>query len=117
MGVLPKGQTWPNTCTDAITNANKRLQEYAEKHKPWLQYIDLGNRFLTHQVKVWTPSQGTHNLITYPSARLAALQLLLCQSVSMPAACTCTAGGHAMGSLPDDTAAKLLSGPTSLRAG
>ena len=50
MGVLPKGQTWPNTCTAAITRANARLQEYAERHKPWLHYIDIGDRFLTHQV-------------------------------------------------------------------
>ncbi len=50
MGVLPKGQTWPNTCTAAITQANARLQEYAERHKPWLHYIDIGDRFLTHQV-------------------------------------------------------------------
>ena len=50
MGVLPKGQTWPNTCTEAITQANQRLQEYAERHKPWLSYIDVGDRFLTHQV-------------------------------------------------------------------
>ena len=50
MGVLPKGQTWPNTCTDAITAANKRLQQYAERHSPWLTYLDVGDRFLTHQV-------------------------------------------------------------------
>ena len=50
MGVLPKGQTWPNTCTEAITHANGRLQEYAERHKPWLTYVDVGDRFLTHQV-------------------------------------------------------------------
>ena len=50
MGVLPKGQTWPNTCTEAITAANKRLQQYAERHSPWLHYLDVGDRFLTHQV-------------------------------------------------------------------
>ena len=50
MGVLPKGQTWPNRCTDAITEANQRLQEYADRHKPWLSYVDVGDRFLTHQV-------------------------------------------------------------------
>ncbi len=51
MGVLPKGQTWPNTCTQAITEANERLQDYAERHKPWLTYVDVGDRFLTHQVR------------------------------------------------------------------
>lgn len=50
MGVLPKGQTWPNTCTEAITAANQRLQECSDRHKPWLHYVDVGDRFLTHQV-------------------------------------------------------------------
>ena len=72
MGVLPKGQTWPNTCTEAITNANKRLQEYAEKHKPWLHYIDLGNRFLTHQVRVG-PKPG-HKIPYHTSKRSSAAQ-------------------------------------------
>ena len=108
MGVLPKGQTWPNTCTESITSANKRLQEYAEKHKPWLHYIDLGNRFLTHQVRVG-PKPGRKIPYHLSKRSSSAQPVLMCESESdsMPAACACRPYAHGMASLPDHAAAKL----------
>ena len=49
MGVLPKGQRWPNTCTPAISTANARLQAYARANSDWLRVLDVGDQFLTHQ--------------------------------------------------------------------
>lgn len=50
MGVLPKGQRWPNSCTPAILAANARLQAYADVNPDWLTCLDIGDQFLTHQV-------------------------------------------------------------------
>ena len=50
MGVLPKGQRWPNSCTPAILAANARLQAYARANPDWLTCLDVGDQFLTHQV-------------------------------------------------------------------
>ena len=50
MGVLPKGQRWPNSCTPAILAANARLQAYADVNPDWLTCLDVGDQFLTHQV-------------------------------------------------------------------
>lgn len=48
MAVLPKGETWPNTCSRAVTAANARLRAYAEANSHWLHYLDVGDKFLTH---------------------------------------------------------------------
>ncbi len=48
MAVLPKGETWPNTCSKAITAANARLKAYARANSLWLHYLDVGDKFLTH---------------------------------------------------------------------
>ena len=51
MGVLPKGQRWPNTCTPAITTVNSRLRAYARANADWLHFLDVGDQFLTHQAR------------------------------------------------------------------
>lgn len=48
MAVLPKGETWPNTCSAAVAAANARLQAYALANKQWLHFLDVGDKFLTH---------------------------------------------------------------------
>lgn len=48
MAVLPKGETWPNTCSKAIAAANARLEAYARANRKWLHFLDVGDKFLTH---------------------------------------------------------------------
>ena len=48
MAVLPKGETWPNACSQAVGAANTRLQAYAKANSHWLHYLDVGDKFLTH---------------------------------------------------------------------
>ncbi|CAL5221977.1 g4259 [Coccomyxa viridis] len=46
LAILPKGETWPNRCSDAILSVNIQLQAFAELNPGYVHFVDVGIAFL-----------------------------------------------------------------------
>ncbi|KAK9905658.1 hypothetical protein WJX75_004011 [Coccomyxa subellipsoidea] len=49
LAVLPKGEVWPNRCSDAILAVNAELKEYAKANPSFAHYADFGKGFLSDE--------------------------------------------------------------------
>ncbi|BDA47685.1 probable platelet-activating factor acetylhydrolase IB subunit beta [Coccomyxa sp. Obi] len=49
LAVLPKGEVWPNRCSDAILAVNSDLEEYAKANPDFAHYANFGKGFLSDE--------------------------------------------------------------------
>ncbi|BDA51571.1 probable platelet-activating factor acetylhydrolase IB subunit beta [Coccomyxa sp. Obi] len=50
LAVLPKGEIWPNRCSEAILAVNSALEEFAKANPDFAHYADFGKAFLSDEV-------------------------------------------------------------------
>ncbi|EIE23771.1 SGNH hydrolase [Coccomyxa subellipsoidea C-169] len=49
LAVLPKGEVWPNRCSEAILAVNSELEEYSRANPSFAHYADFGKGFLSDE--------------------------------------------------------------------